>query len=163
MLLAKQLLIKHSPVNVDKTVFSPSVRVAHTFWSSASLRISKLPVAAKPWMQVPAWDPNLMGSVITLQHQTDQLVWLSIPIVPSPLPWHPAWPDAHPCTHCWLTQHLQNHLGSLLDDIYDLFFTAAGVGRSFHYSNCLTWAEILLQFLSGVPSSPTQMHTHIHT
>lgn len=36
------------------------------------------------------------------------------------------------------SQHLQNHLGSFLDDIYDLLFTAAGVGSSFHYSNRLT-------------------------
>lgn len=51
MLLAKQLLIKQSPVSVDKTVFSPSVRAAHTFWSSASIRISKWLTAAEPWMR----------------------------------------------------------------------------------------------------------------
>lgn len=63
----------------------------------------------------------------------------SIPLVCCALAPCPAFPHAHPTSqHSPAdSQQLQSHRGSFLDDLRDLFFTAAGFGSFFHYSSCL--------------------------
>lgn len=71
----------------------------------------------------------------------------------------PCLPHAHPTSHRSPadSQQLQSRRGYFLDDVRDLFFTAAGFGSLFRYSNCLSWA------ISVRNSSLPYTYTHSDT